>query len=130
MLNIQFIEGKCLTFPFLLNEEEYVTDFQPLKLQQQALDDIARADSPVVLENVRVNYLGKKGLLTQELKKIGQLDPRQRREAGQQVNQVKQVVQQSLDTRKEQLQKQDEQNRLAGEMIDVTLPGRGQAVFS
>ena len=97
-----------------------MTDFQPLKLQQQALDDIARADSPVVLENVRVNYLGKKGLLTQELKKIGQLDPRQRREAGQQVNQVKQVVQQSLDTRKEQLQKQDEQNRLAGEMIDVT----------
>jgi len=107
-----------------------VSKFDPLKLQQQALDDIANANQSAALEEVRVKYLGKKGLLTLELKKIGQLEPTQRRDAGQQVNQIKSALQQTLELRKTELSQLIEQEKLAKETIDITLPGRGKQIGS
>ena len=107
-----------------------MSKFDPLKLQQQALDDIAKVTQSSALEDVRVKYLGKKGLLTLELKKIGQLEPAQRRDAGQQVNQIKNAVQEKLDERKVELSQHAEQEKLTTETIDVTLPGRGKSIGS
>ena len=107
-----------------------MSEFDPLKLQRQAMDDIADANLSSALEDVRVKYLGKKGLLTLELKKIGQLEPTQRRDAGQQVNQIKTALQAQLDTRKVEIGKFAEEQKLATETIDVTLPGRGKPIGS
>jgi len=80
-----------------------------------------------ILDEIRVQYLGKKGLLTEELKQLGKLPAEARREAGQIINRAKQDVQRQLDVRRSRLQAAELEQRLAEEAIDVTLAGRGQA---
>jgi phenylalanyl-tRNA synthetase alpha chain len=95
-------------------------------LEKQALYEIAAAADPAALDAVRVGYLGKKGLLTQQLKQLGALPAADRPAAGQAINQVKERVQQALETRRDALQSLQLDARLASERVDVTLPGRGQ----
>jgi len=97
------------------------------ELEQQALQDIAAAADVAVLDDVRVRYLGKKGLLTGQLKQLGKLPAAERPAAGQEINRVKQSVQAVLEARRDALQSAALDAQLAGERIDVTLPGRGQA---
>lgn len=105
-----------------------MTEFQSNQLEKQALNDVSVAEDSAVLEKVRVKYLGKKGLLTQELKNVGQLEPALRREAGQRINLIKRAVTQALEARKGELDRIASSKRLENEYIDVTLPGRGQDV--
>ncbi|MDJ0834514.1 MAG: phenylalanine--tRNA ligase subunit alpha [Gammaproteobacteria bacterium] len=93
-------------------------------LLQSATAAIAVAEDLTALDNLRVQYLGKKGEITLQLKNLGQLPPEQRREAGQEINKVKQVIQQTLETRKSVLNDAEINARLAAETVDVTLPGR------
>ncbi|MCK9397108.1 MAG: phenylalanine--tRNA ligase subunit alpha [Methylobacter sp.] len=94
----------------------------------QALQQLRDAQDLNQLDLVRVHYLGKKGLFTLQMKELGALDPEQRRAAGQVINQAKDQFQQQLEAQKDLLQNAALEARLAGESIDVTLPGRGQAV--
>lgn len=80
------------------------------------------------LDQVRVQYVGKKGVFTLQMKELGNLDPEQRRSVGQVVNQAKESFQHQLQLKKDALSQQEVERRLASERIDVTLPGRGQAV--
>ncbi len=73
------------------------------ELEKQALQEIAAADV-AVLDDVRVRYLGKKGLLTEQLKQLGKLPAAERPAAGQEINRVKQSVQAVLEARREVLQ--------------------------
>jgi phenylalanyl-tRNA synthetase alpha chain len=101
--------------------------FTPEEILAQASTALADAQDLAQLDQVRVHYLGKKGLLTLLMKELGSLDPDQRREAGQKINQAKDRFQEQLDSRKQLLEASELAARLAGERIDVTLPGRGQA---
>lgn len=94
----------------------------------QALQALAHAKDLAALDTVRVNYLGKKGLFTQHMKELGSLDPEQRKSVGQVINTAKNSFQEALDNRKATLESEQLQARLAGECVDVTLPGRGQAI--
>jgi phenylalanyl-tRNA synthetase alpha chain len=94
----------------------------------QALHELAQAQDLNQLDLVRVRYLGKKGLFTLEMKELGKLDPDQRRIAGQTINQAKDRFQEELDNRKRIMDDLALAARLAGECVDVTLPGRGQNV--
>jgi len=94
----------------------------------QAEAAIANADNPQALDDVRVQYMGKKGQLTELLKGLGKLDPSERREAGQKINEAKQQVQTSINARKELLKAEELKAKLEAERIDVTLPGRNSAV--
>ncbi|WP_300318131.1 phenylalanine--tRNA ligase subunit alpha [Idiomarina sp.] len=94
----------------------------------QAEAAIANADNPQALDDVRVQYMGKKGQLTELLKGLGKLDPSERREAGQKINEAKQRVQTSINARKELLKAEELKAKLEAERIDVTLPGRNSAV--
>lgn len=78
------------------------------------------------LDDVRVHYLGKKGLLTEQLKQLGQMEPEVRKVAGQIINMAKQQVQASLDARRDTLERAGLARRLEEQIIDVTLPGRGE----
>lgn len=101
---------------------------QPLsKLLQDAKTAAAEATDVAALEQLRVFYLGKKGVLTEQLKRLGQLPAEQRPEFGKQVNIAKQQVQAAIAVRKEALQSSDRAQQLASEQIDVSLPGRGRA---
>ncbi len=92
-----------------------------------ALQALAQATDLVQLDQVRVQYLGKKGLFTLKMKELGKLDPDQRRTAGQEINQAKSTFQQKLEATRQAFQNAELEQRLASERVDVTLPGRGQA---
>ena len=64
---------------------------QLLELMGQAHEEISAAASLVALDEVRVRYMGKKGLLTDQLKQLGQLPPEERREAGQEINKAESI---------------------------------------
>ncbi len=94
------------------------------QLQQTGLAEIEAASDLRALDAVRVHYLGKKGAVTQLLKGLGALPPDERRAAGQGINLVKNKLAQAIEARKKELQQADFDARLAGEAVDVTLPGR------
>ncbi len=94
----------------------------------QALEALAHANDLTELDQVRVNYLGKKGLFTQHMKELGNLDPEQRKSVGQVINTAKNSFQDALDSRKAILESAELETRLASECVDVTLPGRGQSI--
>lgn len=94
----------------------------------QAESAIAAATTPQELDAVRVEYMGKKGLLTEQLKSLGKLSAEERPAAGQAINVAKQQVQQAINARNEALKQAQLAEKLAAERIDVTLPGRRSAV--
>jgi len=95
-------------------------------LEQQAREAVAAAADLKALDEIRVRYLGKKGLLTEQLKQLGALPADQRPQAGQAINIAKKQVQEAIETRKADLQQAALQAQLAAECVDVTLPGRGE----
>ena len=95
-------------------------------LAAAARQAIAVAQDIAALEELRVQYLGKKGSLTEQLKGLGQLPPEQRPAAGAEINKVKELLQAEIGVRRETLEGAAVSLRLAAEKIDVTLPGRGQ----
>ena len=95
-------------------------------LLEQALEEVAVAADERGLDDVRIRYLGKKGEVTQRLKQLGSLPEAERPAAGQAINRAKQQVQEALNRRKTELQREQLARRLAGERIDISLPGRGQ----
>ena len=96
------------------------------ELEQQAQQEVDAATDPAALDAVRVRYLGKKGLLTDQLKQLGKLPAEERPAAGQEINRIKQAVQASLEARNAALKTEQLNAQLASETLDVTLPGRGQ----
>jgi len=94
-------------------------------LLDDASDAIKNAADVAQLETVRVDILGKKGRLTQELKAIGKLPADEKPQAGQAINAAKQTIQQQLDQRRSLLQASELEAKLQNESVDVTLPGRG-----
>ncbi len=93
-----------------------------------AQQDIQSSQELTDLEQIRVKFLGKKGLLTEQLKQLGTLPAAERPIAGQRINEVKQQVQDALEARREVLAREQLEMKLTSETLDVTLPGRGQGV--
>lgn len=97
-------------------------------LVDQALVAIQQAKDAGALDQIRVQYLGKKGELTQLLKGLGKLSPEERPQAGEAINQAKGKVQDALNARKAALAEAALNAQLANERLDVTLPGRQQPI--
>ena len=95
-------------------------------LSDAARDAITAAEDNAALEQLRVEYLGKKGHLTALLKGLGQLSPEERPAAGARINEAKQALQSLIGERRSALESAAVEQQLAAETIDVTLPGRGQ----
>ena len=93
-------------------------------LSALALADIEAAQTPEALEALRVGLLGKQGSITAQLKQLGALPAEQRKAAGEAINLARDAVGQALAARKAVLEDIALDARLAGEAIDVTLPGR------
>jgi phenylalanyl-tRNA synthetase alpha chain len=92
-------------------------------LTQQALTDIASAQTPDAIEVLRVALLGKNGSVTAQLKQLGTLPADQRKAAGEAINRARDVLTAALHERKVKLEDAALDARLASETIDVTLPG-------
>ncbi|AWM80378.1 phenylalanine--tRNA ligase subunit alpha [Gammaproteobacteria bacterium ESL0073] len=96
------------------------------ELVVKALQLITAANDINELEQLRVQYLGKKGELTQVMKLLGNLSPEERPKVGALINEAKEKVQAALNNCKSVLEQEKLNKKLEAEQIDVTLPGRGQ----
>src|ERR1700678_3477430 len=96
------------------------------ELVEQALADIGASADLAALDDVRVRLLGKKGLLTEQLKGLGKLSAEERPAAGQRINDAKTSLHAALEMRRLRLERTALEKDLAKGTIDVTLPGRGQ----
>ncbi|HEX9778910.1 MAG TPA: phenylalanine--tRNA ligase subunit alpha [Geopsychrobacteraceae bacterium] len=94
------------------------------KLQDDALSALRAAADEKSLQDVRVRFLGKKGELTEVMKGMRELAPDQRPVVGGLINKVKEQFEELFSSRREALQQQAIDRRLAQERVDVTLPGR------
>ena len=98
------------------------------ELLKTAQADIAAATDGRALDALRVDLLGKKGRVTELLKSLGGMAPDERKVFGEQVNRVRDALNQMLDARSSVLAQAALNAKLASETIDVTLPGRGIGV--
>jgi len=96
---------------------------QLLALRQEGETAIASADTLERLEELRVNYLGKKGELGVLLRSMGQMSAEERPKIGAIANTVKEAIQNSLDQQRTTLESAQIQVQLEAETIDVTMPG-------
>ncbi len=95
------------------------------QLVKEAEQKIAVSQDVSALDQVRVYYLGKSGLLTAQLKQLGRLSKEERPQAGQVINHAKIALQKAIDKRRVDLEEKALEARLSSECVDVTLPGRG-----
>ncbi len=93
------------------------------EIRAEAEPAIAGAGTTAELEELRVHYLGRKSELTGMLRSIGELPPEQRGPVGKGANEVKGALEAQLDARVSALETAELDERLAGDAIDVTLPG-------
>ena len=94
------------------------------ELKAEAIAAIESAEDSAALEKLRVEWLGKKGRVTDLLKSLGQLNADERPKVGAEINAVKQVLNERISERKETLQQAAIAAQLSAEALDVTLPGR------
>ncbi|MDA0226176.1 MAG: phenylalanine--tRNA ligase subunit alpha, partial [Proteobacteria bacterium] len=92
----------------------------------KALADFGAAGDPAALEDAKARYLGRSGVLTELRKTLGALAPEARKQAGASFNQAKDRIEQGLEARRAALADSRLEAQLAGEALDVTLPGRGR----
>lgn len=91
--------------------------------------EISEVHSLQTLSSVRDKYLGrKKGLLTFLMKDLQLLAPEERKEAGRQLNLLKDWVEKSFEAREQQLTAQALRTQLAAEIVDITLPGMRRSI--
>ncbi|HWT98224.1 MAG TPA: phenylalanine--tRNA ligase subunit alpha [Terriglobales bacterium] len=93
-------------------------------LKTKWLSAVTEAGSVEALETIRVDALGKKGEISGLMKTLGELTPEERKEAGQRLNLLKDVVTEAIGARKDVLETAALDAKLAFEAIDLTLPPR------
>ena len=96
-------------------------------LKSVAIDAATQAETTQELDTIRVEYLGKKGKLTDILKSLSSLPASEKPKMGQLVNQAKREISQHIEACFEVLKEKELEKKLASESIDVTLPGRQRA---
>ncbi len=101
-----------------------MSDTRVAEILTKALQDLGEAQSSQALEEVRIRYLGKKGLLTHLLRTLSSLPSGERREVGQQANDAKTRIEVTLQERLASLQAEERKKALLSDRPDLTLPGR------
>ncbi len=96
------------------------------ELEKRALAEIMASVELQQLDDLRVQYLGKKGEVTALLKSLGGMEAEQRRPFGQAVNTTRDALNQAIAARKQALEVAALEQKLLAEQVDVTLPGRGE----
>jgi len=96
------------------------------KIISGAAAAITATSTVAELEQAKARFLGKAGLLTEQLKSLGKLPPEERPQAGAAINEAKRAVEAFVQSQLDQIRARELDARLAAESVDVTLPGRRQ----
>ncbi|TCT15353.1 phenylalanyl-tRNA synthetase alpha subunit [Natranaerovirga pectinivora] len=93
-------------------------------IKEKAITSINETTNLNDLNDIRVAYLGKKGELTAILKGMKDLSQEERPVVGQIVNEVREIIEEALESKKVKLSKELRESQLQNETIDVTLPAK------
>ena len=93
-------------------------------LKKTFLDEVSSLKSLTDAANLRVKYLGKKGIITAKIKSLSSLSPEERRAAGCEINELKQFIDEECNRKESLLKSAELKDRLLAEAIDITLPGK------
>ncbi len=91
-------------------------------LKSELLDGIATASDAHALEAIRLDALGKKGRISEQLKTLGKLPAEERKEAGQAINALKDEIATAIAEKQEIIAQAELDKKLADEKIDISLP--------
>ena len=94
------------------------------ELEINSVKEIYSAPDSAALNDIRVRYLGKKGLLTAVLSTLGSLPPEERKEIGSLSNKLKSTIEEAIASKGNELKESELKTSLEKERIDITLPGR------
>lgn len=91
-------------------------------IKEKALQRISEANDMQTLNEVRVEFLGKKGELTAVLRGMGALSPEERPVIGALVNEVRDTLEGKISEAEAKLKEKELQAKLEKEKIDITIP--------
>lgn len=94
------------------------------QIRKAAMEELAAINDLKALDNLRVKYLGKKGELTAILKQMGGLSAEERPVIGQLANEIRSDIEAKLDEFTARIKAKEQERALAGERLDVTMPGK------
>lgn len=97
-----------------------------IDIKANAVEQLNRIKDVKELEDLRIQYLGKKGELTAILKQMGKLTPEERPVIGQLANEVRSHIEEAFATTFTKLKSAQQNAQLAAETLDVTMPGNTQ----
>lgn len=95
-----------------------------LFLEKPFLKELQSVTTLTELNELRIKYLGKKGIVTSKIKKISSIPPELRPAYGMNVNKLKVSIEEALKKKDELLKKKEQKKRIQSELIDITLPGK------
>jgi phenylalanyl-tRNA synthetase alpha chain len=95
-----------------------------LSLKNSFLEESKSASSVAKLQQLRIKYLGKKGLVTSKLKALSTISPELRPAYGKAVNEVKVYIEEEINRIEALLKKEEHKKRIVSEAVDITLPGK------
>lgn len=95
-----------------------------LSLKELFLKESKSAKSLTELQQLRVKYLGKKGLVTLKLRSLSSISPELRPEYGKSINDIKGFITEDLENREADLKSQEHKRLILSEALDITLPGK------
>ena len=93
-------------------------------IENEIISKIEKADNEKALEEIRISELGKKGRISNILKKVGSLSPDERKEIGSFINTLKKIITEKIREKRDYLLKIEIDTKLIKEKIDVTLPAQ------
>jgi len=94
------------------------------KIREEALNQINSSDVIEKLNEVKVNFLGKKGELTTVLKSMKDVAPEDRPKVGQMVNDTREAIEKALEEARVKMERTLREAQMKSEVIDVTLPAK------
>ena len=93
------------------------------QLELEAAEKVEAAGSLKEVNDIRVQYLGKKGPITEVLRGMGKLSAEERPKMGALANEVRERIAAAITAKNEQLEQEEMNKKLSSQTIDVTLPG-------
>jgi len=92
------------------------------------IENIGKASNIADLESLRLKYLGKKGLLTSEMKSLSSLSVEEKKEKGQNLNFIKTFLEDEINKKRNSIENKLINEKIEKEKIDVTLPARNYEI--
>lgn len=99
-------------------------DLQLERLSASALEELSRLQDPTALDAWRQRYLGRRGVVTDVLRRVGQMPPEERPAFGRQAHEFKMDLERAWTDRAAALRQRTLRERTRQEQVDVSLPGR------